>query len=319
MIIFFGLQKIVLGRWLVLLILAWITLAGLGIKEALCREQYQINHPAAAPPQSPFVPDSKVLGYASQFTPDFWATRLGNRVPVGAVLTGILETELSSDKSNAGDTVEITLKDDFAVNEQVIVPAKSRIIGSVVSATPAARLKNGQPGTLQVSLASLVFPDGRNVPFYGFVDHNTNHDPKKESKKRYSGPALADYGQSVRSFFGSFTSGVGVLLAKSNRGLDFHMDKGEILPIRINRSIVLPSPVATTMPSPMMASQKSVQTKPQQMPLKPLTPAIPGIVGADPDEPLVSPKQSEPNSKHDPNAIFSHPIAPTLPGQGDPF
>ncbi|HEY9870236.1 MAG TPA: hypothetical protein V6D08_13800 [Candidatus Obscuribacterales bacterium] len=305
---------------------------------AQAREQYQMNHPAGQPPQAP-VGGANPFGMVPKFSPDFWRVQLANRVPAGTVLSGILENDLSSGKNKAGDIFEVKLQDGFVVNGVEVVPRNSKIIGHVSSAVPAKALRHGHPGKLTVSLQTLVTPDGRSVPFHGFIDQNPNHLSKQEPPKRHAGHHFSDIGQSVASFAGSFTSGIGVVLNKRHRGLDFQLDKGEVLPIRLNRSLDMPAAgaaqagsapavpglatgTAAGVPGPAPIAAPAAQNQPAVA-----RQFVPGLVGPDPDAPPVvttptaaAPPAVPPAAVEDPNAIFQQSLRPRpLADMPDPF
>lgn len=208
-----------------------------------------------------------------QFNKNFWQGGLSsNQIPTGSVLTGILENTISSSQSHVGDTFGIALPGGFAPNGQQLLPQGTRLIGSVTATTPAARLRNGQAGSLQIAIQSLILPDGITVPFSGVIETNPNHIFKEPPQQRNAGFSLADYGQQVGGMLGSFTNGSGYLLNQRLRGKDFLLQKGEAIPIRVTSSVVLPiNQQANVLP----------QTAPLAVPgLAELAPAIPGTAPA---------------------------------------
>jgi hypothetical protein len=50
---------------------------------------------------------------------------------------------------------------------------------------------------------------------------------------------LSDYKNSVGSMFGSFTSGIGAVRARANRGKDLVLHEGDVVPVRVTRTIDL--------------------------------------------------------------------------------
>lgn len=168
---------------------------------------------------------------------------LASRVQPGVVLTTVMEHEVSSATSKVGDVFALRLDDGYARNGLQIIPIGSRIICSVTSVTPARNLRGGLAGYMQVSLQMLVLPDGQHVPIYGFIDSNPNHAFKEAATERYSGSDVRDYGQQVSAMMQSYTSGLGTTMAKRYRGLDFVLEKGELVPVRLNRTLVLPESV----------------------------------------------------------------------------
>lgn len=286
----------------------------IGSLPAQGREPGKINHPPGPPPSAAlFKPGGVHSGYVPKFSPDFWKRQLNNRLKAGTTLTGVLQQTLSSRKSKPGDVFEILLEDGVASGQKLVVPPGSRILGSVVSVSPASSFRQGNPGRLQVALKSLVLPDEQSVPIYGFIDENLNLLPK-EAKHRYAGQSIADYGQSVKSFLGSFGTGIGAILVRRHRGKDFELAKDQIVTVRINRSLDVPEPIAKPA---VAAGSPPVPQVPNQVPGLVNVPGQPGI------QPAVQPEQLQPPvqaTTPDPNAVFSQPINPMpLSDIPDPF
>lgn len=207
------------------------------------RNQWDINHGASNPTPDPrFAPGGSMSGYMPKGSAiqGFWQGQIANRIPAGTVLTGILEHDLSSAKNNVGDTFTITLEDGYSTNGNSLIPPLSKIIGSVSAVTPAASLRGGHPGRMDISLQALVFPDGSHMPIHAIVDGNPVSVHKGPPQKRNLGVAISDYGESVSAFGASFIGGIGAVQAKRNRGLDFVIDSGEAIPLRLTSSLDLP-------------------------------------------------------------------------------
>jgi hypothetical protein len=148
------------------------------------------------------------------------------------------------------------------LNETEVIPKQSKIVGTITSATAARAQHNGMPGTLNVSLQTLVFPDGRSTNIYGFLDINPAMLSKiKGSPSALSGP-ISGLGTTFRSVFTGLNSkaGIPLRLPKRTGGLDFKLDKGELLPVKLNRPLDLTnmpiaaagSSVSPGMPAPYM-------------------------------------------------------------------
>ena len=247
------------------------------------------GQPSTMPGQAPFLPGQSPMT-PGQVGNNFWKGQMPtmtNRVQPGVVLTGILEHTISSGKSSPGDTFAIKLEDGFVQNGMQVIPQHSKIVGSVTSVTPAKRLRAGMPGQMQVSIQSLVLPDGTHLPFSGFIDSNPAHAFKKSPKKRNLGFDIADTGKHVSSMFGSFTDGIGVTHARRHRGSEFVLEEGEAVPVRLNRGLTVPEsvvqPIQIATPGfqgyappvsapPVMAPRASAGGVPS---------AVPGLVGDD--------------------------------------
>ena len=203
-------------------------------------------------------------GMVPKFTPDFLKQLATSRLMPGTIITGVLQDELSSKKNKQGDVFAIVLEDGYEVQGQQVLPKQTRILGTVMFAKPALMFNRGTPGQLQVSLQTLVLPDGRSTPFYGFIEHNPNHDLKFDPKKTDYGQQMATYGKSAVAsagqWFSRITSRVGYRPYRPGGGLDFVLDKGEVIPIKVNRPINL-----TNMSAPVLPGQSQ---------------PVPGLTGA---------------------------------------
>lgn len=239
------------------------------------RTQWEIEQANASPLPAPGYALRQVPnGLPSQIPANFWqgaVPSLANRIATGSVIIGTLESSISSAKSQVGDKFAILLEDGFAQNGMQVIPQRSRLMGIVTAAAPAAKLRAGQPGNLQVGLQALVLPDGTNIPFSGFIESNPNHVFKTPPQQRYAGFDLADTGQQINSMLGSFTNGMGSVLSRRHRGNDFFLDQGETIPVRINQTLIVPE-----------AYVKPVSIEPQPVPTTGQEPLpIPGLVGQD--------------------------------------
>jgi hypothetical protein len=203
------------------------------------------------------------MGLVPKFDPSFFQKMIANNVQAGTVLTGILENDIASNKSKAGDLFSIRLEDGLNLNGNQIIPQQSKILGTITSVVASRSVRGGSPGSIQISLQTLVFPDGRTCPFFGFVERNTLQDAKSMSPSdpmKTAGKYAQRSGYYAMNFF---TSRVGFPVRPSTFGQDFKMTKGEVLPIRMNRSIDV-----THMTPPL--ANPTVQT-----PVPPLAPSSP--------------------------------------------
>jgi hypothetical protein len=247
----------------------------------------QVNQPASQPelntqPMSYRNP----FGVLPKFTPEFWNQMSTARVGPGTILTAILDDTLSSTSSKAGDVFSMRLQDGYSVNGKEVIPPQSRIIGTVIAAKSARLSHTGMPGSLDISLQTLVFPDGRTTPFFGYVEHNPSADMKH---KPGSEPVdVAGVGKKGLSGLLTLATGrVGMPIRLPNFGQEMRIDKGEAVPIRVSRTLDV---------SHMNEAPRTVQTP--QMPINPLQPdpvslmqqpggSVPGLTGTAPG--LVSP------------------------------
>ncbi|HEY9788846.1 MAG TPA: hypothetical protein V6D22_00510 [Candidatus Obscuribacterales bacterium] len=317
------------------------TLLVLGPAEA--RNIWDINHGMSNPPAAP---GAQWHG-PTKFDQSFWKGQLGKSIPSGTVLTAILENDISSNHSKTGDVFTLTLQDGFQLNGNVLIPPNSKIVGTVNHAIPAKKLRGGQPGRVDISLQALVFPDGQHQQIFANIDSNPNQN-HKQPKVRHLGPDIRDYGEQVASMGLSFISGPGFVAARRMRGQDFHVDKGEALPIRLTQDLT-PPPVQKVISAPVNNLGPGGIPTPRGVPasaphyLDPNGPyRIPGFVPTTNGQPspgmssggmngagMGAPGTGAPgmgataagtSPPADPNAVFNQPLSPPgVSNMSDPF
>lgn len=246
------------------------------------------------------------------FHPNFWKSGTMNSgqpgggptnfVSSGTVLSAILEQDLSSRTCKNGDVFSLTLQDGFVVNGKMAIAPHSKILGTVVNAIPAKMQRHGHAGSLEISLQTLVLPDGSHMPFYGFVEHNPNHLFEKPHKKRWAGVDIRDYGDSVKGMFATMFSGPGWIHARRLRGNEFVLAKGELLPIRLTRGLRVPEVQVAVNSAPPMVPPTASGTGPQSGPSVAGSSGLP-VSGAAPGSSAVP-------GLSDANEIFNTPLQP---------
>jgi len=214
------------------------------------REQSQMNHPAGPPPtQAIGARGMQSMNMVPAVSPNFWTQQMEQSLPPGTVISGILQADLASHKSQPGEQFEILIVQPLVNNGREVIPANSKITGEVVSAAPAKSLHHGHPGRLDVAIKNLVMPDGRTAAISGFIDHNSNLDPQEEPQVRAAGHHISDWGKSVGAFFGSFTSGIGASMNRHNRGADFKLNQGAPVTVKLNDNLMIPPPATAGAPT----------------------------------------------------------------------
>ena len=194
---------------------------------------------------------ANMMGLVPKFNPNFMQQLQSNNLPSGTVLTGILENTVSSKKSVAGDIFSIRLEDGFTLNGVEVIPKQSKILGSVSSVLSSHTRHGAQPGTLTISLQTLIFPDGRTTPFWGFVEHNPLDDNTNQSGSHIKSKA-AGYGRMASYGTVNFiTKKVGYNLRPPNFGKELELKQGEVLPIKTNRIMDLTKMTAPIVQAPM--------------------------------------------------------------------
>ncbi len=180
-----------------------------------------------------------MLGLVPKFTPDFIQKMQASNLPAGTVLTGILENDISSNKSKPGDVFSIRLEDGYANNGVEIIPKQSKILGSVTATLSSHSRHAAHPGTVSISLQTLVFPDGRTAQFWGFIEHNPLHDNVTQSGSSIKNKANGYGTAAAVGTMNFFTRRVGYNMARPNFGKEMELKKGEVLPIKTNRPLDL--------------------------------------------------------------------------------
>src|SRR5437667_1155131 len=85
-------------------------------------------------------------------------------VPAGTVIIVRTTTPLQSATAKTGDTFDTNVDESVGVNEYAVIPAGSKIRGSVTMATPATRQ---QSGVIEVVFDRLTLPNGSTFPING--------------------------------------------------------------------------------------------------------------------------------------------------------
>ncbi len=286
---------------------------------AEARNQWEIQHPEMPQGQDGALQPGQMPGQLHKGIPQqmtqpkyigkgFWQGNFSgtvNRVAPGVVLTGVLEDEISSGANKPGDVFALNLEQGYVQNDMQVIPKGSKIVGAITHVIPAKMQRGGAPGSVQISLQSLVLPDGTHLPFGGFISHNPNHAYENPHKKRNLGFDIKDTGHHIAGMMGSFTNGVGFMYAKKYRGKEFYMDKGESMPIKVNRAVTIPEqyikPVETAaapqnLNAPNITGMPGGQLPPQM---------VPGLQGQDTIGQYQAPPPVQP--------------VPGLVGEGDPF
>lgn len=98
-------------------------------------------------------------------------------VPQGTVLALKMENYLSSESSNVGDPFTATVTEAVVVNNEVAIPAGSKVEGHVTMVERARRMSRS--GTIAVDFDRLILPDGRFYRIYGDL---TSLDPEERKK-----------------------------------------------------------------------------------------------------------------------------------------
>ncbi len=185
----------------------------------------------------PPVAGGNMMGLVPKFDPSIFQQMQASRVMPGTVLTGILESEVSSKNSKSGDIFFIRLEDGYINNGVQLVPPQSKILGTVTTSISSKTRKGAAPGSVSIALQTLILPDGRTLPFTGFIQHNPQDDASNQSSRNPMGTAGKYAKQTGYGAMNFVTRRVGFPMYMPNLGAELTLKQGEVLPIRLNGPI----------------------------------------------------------------------------------
>ncbi|MDR3616285.1 MAG: TrbI/VirB10 family protein [Candidatus Obscuribacterales bacterium] len=185
----------------------------------------------------PPVAGGNMMGLVPKFDPAMFQQMQASRVMPGTVLTGILENEVSSKNSKSGDIFFIRLEDGYISNGKQLVPPQSKILGTVTCSISSKTRKGAAPGSVSIALQTLILPDGRTLPFTGFIEHNPQDDASNQSNRNPMGTAGKYAKQTGYGAMNFVTRRVGFPMYMPNVGAELTLKKGEVMPIRLNGPI----------------------------------------------------------------------------------
>lgn len=82
-------------------------------------------------------------------------------IPAGTPITIRLQSALSSESSQSGDSFEAVLEEPIVIRGQTVVPRGASVTGRIVAAKPSGRLED--PGYLRLTLATISL-NGKSLP-----------------------------------------------------------------------------------------------------------------------------------------------------------
>lgn len=91
-------------------------------------------------------------------------------VAAGTKFRAQLKTSIDSGTARSGEQVEATIGDPIYVNGNPVVPAGSRLVGTITDAVSAKRFRAGANGKIEFRFTSIETPDGRRFPLSASVD-----------------------------------------------------------------------------------------------------------------------------------------------------
>lgn len=93
-------------------------------------------------------------------------------VASGTQFQAALKNGLDSETTIVGEPVEATLSAPIVANGVEVVPAGSRVLGSVTNVVSAKRFKFGANGKIDIKFTSIETSDGRKIPLTASIDEN---------------------------------------------------------------------------------------------------------------------------------------------------
>jgi hypothetical protein len=162
-------------------------------------------------------------------------------VPEGTEIMVRLEQALSSRTARVEDRFDASVARPVYVNDRVVIPAGTRIQGTITQAEPAQRPARG--GRLNLAFDRLYLDDGSTV------DLNTRVVQVKEDIASGGTAKRAGVGAAVGGVLGSILGGkkgalLGVLLggaggAISAEGDDVELPEGTVFTLQTDRSVTV--------------------------------------------------------------------------------
>ena len=163
-------------------------------------------------------------------------------LPAGSVIIVRTTTPLQSATVRTGQTFETTVEESVGIDEFTVIPAGSRIRGSVTLATPATRQ---QSGVIEVVFDRLMLPDGSTFPIQGKLTSTDSAERRQiESDPNARvvlvggrggiGGAIAGAGSGRGT--NSILAALGGLLSE---GRDVNVPAGTMLAVELERAVTL--------------------------------------------------------------------------------
>jgi type IV secretory pathway VirB10-like protein len=109
-------------------------------------------------------------------------------LPASSVIGLEVDTALSSEKARVEDRVDARVSRDVISEGHVVIPAGSRVIGSVTTVERGGKVKT--PARLGVRFHTLVLADGREVPLRTEPIYREGEAPGPDSARKIGGAAV---------------------------------------------------------------------------------------------------------------------------------
>ncbi len=222
-------------------------------------------------------------------------TTLQGRVVVvgaGTKFNAALKNTLNSGSTQPGEQVEATLSSPVYSGGVEVVPAGSKLIGSVTSVVSAARFKFGANGKIDIKFTAVETPDGRRFPLSASVDDTQVKLVGGSTMGRVGKGALtagigAGSGAALGTALGAIVGGtsgsrsvgkatgmgavfgtaigggIGLVGAGVRKGSEVSLPAGQALPVQLDESLQITAGGPAYQPPPVYPQQPQ-QPYPQQ-------------------------------------------------------
>lgn len=163
-------------------------------------------------------------------------------VPEGSVIIVRTTAPLQSASARTGQTFETTVEESVGIDEYTVIPAGSRIRGSVTLATPATRQ---QSGVIEVVFDRLALPDGSTFPITGKLTSTDSAERRQIESDPNARVVLVGGRGGVGGAIAGAGSGQGtnnILAALGgllSQGRDVNVPTGTTLAVQLERDVTL--------------------------------------------------------------------------------
>ena len=181
-------------------------------------------------------------------------------VPAGQTVPGYVSTPINSAYTSVGQTIQISLGSDFCYNGNMIAPAGSTVIGTVIESSKAKR--GSMNGKLCIRFNQIITPYGLQIPISAVIKTADNSGvlvggTKMDVAKDYAKDAVggAAVGALSGLVFGALAGGsvgrgaaLGTAVGAGGGVVKSVIDKGQDVEIPAGASLelVLTQPVTVT-------------------------------------------------------------------------